>query len=609
MYAVVRLALGFMTRRERFNYFSLVVVRALTGFLDVFGIMLIGFIGSVAAMQIGNAGSEEPTKLMGLSIPRLSNEQILWLVVGVLVVFVVKALIAVFLARALAFSVAKVEARNAKIIAEFLLRGSLDDAKRYSKAEFQYAITTSTYAAFTGILNNVATIFTESFLLVVVAGAFFLVDPVAAVFALLYFGAVVIIIQVVIGRSLKLAGQDAAVGSVDTINAVSDTVDTFREISVIAKQDLFIDRIYKSRMRLAKSGPVITNLGAMPRYVVETALILGVVIFVGQQFFSGQLATGIATVGVFLTGGVRIMASLLPLQASAASIKQNVEIGALSQDILLRSRIRGEVDVPKNVEDNRPVAFSLDRSDGLPISIDKASFRYPGDDHDTLHDVTLNVEPGAHVAVIGPSGAGKTTLVDLTLGLILPSSGSVTLGGIEPNELRKIVPGAVAYVPQRPGLVSGTIAENIALGIEIQDIDHTLLNEVIDSAFLRDFMDSLPDGASTSVGKQADALSGGQIQRIGLARALYSRPRLLILDEATSGLDAGSEAFISESLAKLKNSVTVVIIAHRLSTVQHSDVVHVVEGGRITASGDFKSLRKSVPMVAEYVKLMSFDHE
>jgi ATP-binding cassette subfamily C protein len=111
----------------------------------------------------------------------------------------------------------------------------------------------------------------------------------------------------------------------------------------------------------------------------------------------------------------------------------------------------------------------------------------------------------------------------------------------------------------------------------------------------------------TSVGAQVDALSGGQIQRIGLARALYSRPRLLILDEATSGLDAGSEAFIAESLRKLHRDVTVVVIAHRLSTVQHADVVHVVQDGKITASGDFKTLRKSVPMVAEYVKLMSFE--
>ena len=128
-------------------------------------------------------------------------------------------------------------------------------------------------------------------------------------------------------------------------------------------------------------------------------------------------------------------------------------------------------------------------------------------------------------------------------------------------------------------------------------------------AFLGDFIDSLPEGLNTSVGKQADSLSGGQIQRIGLARALYVQPRLLILDEATSGLDAASEAFIGRSLAALQPAVTLIVIAHRLSTVQHADVVHVVENGAITASGRFAEVKRSVPMVAEYVKLMSFDEQ
>jgi ATP-binding cassette, subfamily B, bacterial PglK len=156
-------------------------------------------------------------------------------------------------------------------------------------------------------------------------------------------------------------------------------------------------------------------------------------------------------------------------------------------------------------------------------------------------------------------------------------------------------------------MVSGSIAENIALGVRAEDIDHALLDKVVADAYLSDFVASLPDGVNTSVGKQVDSLSGGQIQRIGLARALYSQPRLLILDEATSGLDAGSEAFVSATLSRLAGSVTVVVIAHRLSTVQHSDIVHVVENGRITASDKFKRLQATVPMVAEYVKLMSFD--
>jgi ATP-binding cassette subfamily C protein len=172
--------------------------------------------------------------------------------------------------------------------------------------------------------------------------------------------------------------------------------------------------------------------------------------------------------------------------------------------------------------------------------------------------------------------------------------------------VRERLPGIISYVPQKPGMVSGSIAENIALGIPPDDVDRTLLDHVIDQAFLREFIDSLPDGIDTSVGKQTDSLSGGQIQRIGLARALYAQPRLLILDEATSGLDAGSEAFIVKSLRALHGTVTVLVIAHRLSAVQHADQVYVMEKGRITASGDFATLRETVPMVEEYVQLMSF---
>jgi ATP-binding cassette subfamily C protein len=219
----------------------------------------------------------------------------------------------------------------------------------------------------------------------------------------------------------------------------------------------------------------------------------------------------------------------------------------------------------------------------------------------------MSITSGQHVAIIGPSGAGKTTLVDLMLGLIEPTSGRVTINGIDPRVLTDARPGLVSYVPQNPGLVSGTIAENIALGLDPDQIDYDKVQSAVRAAFLDEFIASLPDGIHTSVGKQGDALSGGQVQRLGLARALYEQPRLIILDEATSALDATSEAFVAQSLRNLGKNVTVVVIAHRLSTVQHSDVVYVVEDGSITASGTFSTLRKTVPMVAEYVKLMSFD--
>ena len=605
MFSAARTSLGFMTARERVSYYVLVVSRALVGFLDIFGIVLVGVVASLGVTQFNSAGA--PTTLIGVKLPVLDGPGMLALVLFTLAVFVVKAVIAISLSRVLTRFIAQIEGRNANILAEHLLRGSLERAKRLSKAEFQYAITESTMWSFTGVLNNVASIVGESFLLLIIAIAFFVVDPIVAVFAIVYFAIIVFGMQAFIGRMLARAGNDAAAGTVETVNAVSDTIDTFREISVLAKQDLFLERIRSSRLRLARSGSTLQFLAGMPRYVVETALILGVVVFVGQQLLTGELATGLATLGIFLAGAVRIMGSILPLQTAVAALKINVERSQLAQRLLGEARDDAGAAAAAGAAAS-VLEYPSEAPQGpLSVVIDGAEYSYDADEQTTLSAVSLRVEAGQYVAVIGPSGAGKTTLVDVILGLIVPQKGTVAIGGFEPNVLRVIAPGAVSYVPQKPGLVSGTIAENIALGVAPELIDHELLERSVEAAFLTDFIASLPEGLDTSVGKQADALSGGQIQRIGLARALYVQPRLLILDEATSGLDAGSEAYIGQSLRKLHSQVTLIVIAHRLSTVQHADVVHVVENGTIVASGTFATVKATVPMVAEYVKLMSFD--
>jgi ATP-binding cassette subfamily C protein len=212
------------------------------------------------------------------------------------------------------------------------------------------------------------------------------------------------------------------------------------------------------------------------------------------------------------------------------------------------------------------------------------------------------------VAFIGASGAGKSTIADLMCGVLTPSSGTIAIrqGSSITNHNSRI---SVSYVPQKPGLVSGTVADNVALGLEAGEQDEAIVWEALESANLGSVMRSLPEGIYTELGKYQDGLSGGQIQRLGLARALYSKPGLLVMDEATSALDAESEAEITKALNAMRGKVTVVLIAHRLNTVQHADRVFLIDQGKVADDGTFKDLQSRNPSIDRLVQLMKVDED
>jgi ATP-binding cassette subfamily C protein len=295
-----------------------------------------------------------------------------------------------------------------------------------------------------------------------------------------------------------------------------------------------------------------------------------------------------------------LTAALLPLQTAFLSIKQSIPAAKRAFQFLDFKENGEESPIVETVE-------SITPQSPVGVKIDNVGFKFAGKDDLVLKDITLDVEPGTQVAFIGPSGAGKSTLADLILGLLQPSSGYISLNGKDPVSLCKSSPGLLGYVPQRPGRVSGTIADNIALGLKQEDIDEVRLEKAIKQAHLTSLIEALPRGVSTNLGKQKDELSGGQLQRIGLARALYSQPRILVMDEATSALDAESEGEINKALDEMRGSVTVILIAHRLNTVQRSDIVYLLQEGRVTDYGSFPKLLQSNEVVKRLANLMSID--
>lgn len=302
------------------------------------------------------------------------------------------------------------------------------------------------------------------------------------------------------------------------------------------------------------------------------------------------------------------MAAILPLQNAVAEMKY-----AIPQALDAQSHLRLNNHSPSNtgarVSNIRgpQSTVALEASKGCHIVADQLSFRYQNGDTDVLKKVSLEIPSGSTVAFIGPSGSGKSTLVDVILGLLEPTAGSVTIDGLEPQSFCQQFPGSVSYVPQKPGMVSGTIAENVALGLGHFEREESRVLRALDDAQLSDYVKALPMGLSTKLGPQANNLSGGQVQRIGLARALYSSPRLLILDEATSALDAETEANMVSNLRALPGNVTKIVVAHRLSSIQDSDIVFAFFDGEIEAQGTFSEVRSASPRIDNYVRLMQVD--
>jgi ABC-type multidrug transport system fused ATPase/permease subunit len=255
----------------------------------------------------------------------------------------------------------------------------------------------------------------------------------------------------------------------------------------------------------------------------------------------------------------------------------------------------------ENVDDTVDIVHEGFQSE---IKIENVALTYPNKPNPAISDITLTIPSGTSVAFVGPSGAGKTTIIDVLLGVLNPDKGNVLISGLPPLLAVAKWPGAVSYVPQDVVISAGTIRENVALGYPAEEATDELVMNALKVAHLDDLVANLPEGLDTQVGERGAKISGGQRQRLGIARAMFTHPHLLVLDEATSSLDGETEASISDAVHSLRGSTTVVMIAHRLSTVRNADIVVYLSKGKVLATGTFDEVRNAVPDFDRQAKLM-----
>jgi len=591
-----------MTPKERLTWISLTGTRSLLASLDLFGVLAIGFIAASTAIFLTDGSDPERVlQFGGFSLPAVNASSLPVVSTLVLALFLLKGLFSILMTRQSALFVAQVEARSARTIAELCLGGELGRSRQLSSEELKYAVQVGSPAAFNGLLNSVSALVAESTLFVFLAIGFLFLDPVVTFIALAYFGLIALAMQFFVGTLMSKAGIKSAEGAVAANTAITDLISVFRELLVLKKRGKYIEDIYNARLDAAKSAAANYYLSGMPRFIIEGALLVGIAIFVLGQSLSGNPLASAATIGVFLSGGFRLTAALLPLQNALLTLSYNIPPAKTAHAILQFA--------PKNLIEVTDDSFSMDsKHPPLGIFLEGVSLTYSDAETPALSEISFTIEPGSQVALMGPSGAGKSTLADLISGVMTPTIGQIRIiGDSESGESGR--QRRISYVPQQPGLVSGSIRDNVALAIEPDRVNDADVIEALTLANLGDLIESLSEGINTSIGKLKDNLSGGQMQRLGLARALYSKPGLLIMDEATSALDAESEAEIQKILDAMRGEVTVVLIAHRINTIQHADKVIFLENGQVVDSGKFKELVSRNPSVERVVDLMRVEKD
>ena len=298
----------------------------------------------------------------------------------------------------------------------------------------------------------------------------------------------------------------------------------------------------------------------------------------------------VATLSVFMAAGSRIGPAVLRVQQGIIQIRSS--IGYSEPGFALIAAFQQE-SVQNGKNSKKIIEKHISRFEPR-IRVSEISFEYSKSAPSILKDISFEVPRGTFVAIAGPSGAGKTTLADLILGVLPPSSGQIEISGMVPNEAIKLWPGKISYVPQDVYISNSTIRRNVALGIDESHIDDSKVEQALAKAKLIDFINDSLKGLDLEVGERGSKLSGGQRQRLGIARALYSDPELLVLDEATSALDGETEAEITATLLGLKGEITLVVIAHRLSTIKEADQVIYLHDGEVTARGTFSEVSAQV---------------
>ena len=574
---------------------KLILVSILQLLLSLVDLIAIGIIGVLGALTIRGINSQEPGNRVSaiLDFLNLSNFSfqetvaILGLLAGVLLIS--RTLASVFLTRKTFFFLARRGAYISSLLVSKLLTQSILVIQQRTSQMTIFSLTSGVEAIVLRILGPLVAMVSDITILLVMAFGLFIVDPRTALSAIVMFGFVGFASYRLMHKRAKAIGELNSKMEVKSQEKILEVLTSYRELTVANRKSYYSRSISDVRQDVSNTNAEMAFMPNISKYIIESTVVFGALAVSGIQFLLNDASRAVGTLSIFLAAGMRIAPAALRLQQAAITIKSSI------------GTARPTLELINQLNDVKPIEISGDQLDlqhegFIPqVEVRNSSLTYPENSEPSVREVSLKVPEGSTLAFVGPSGAGKTTIIDILLGVLEPQMGEVLISGKTPAQASKLWPGAIAYVPQDTAIASGTIRENVALGYPREVATDDLVLNALKVAGLDTFIHSLKDGIDTVVGERGTKISGGQRQRLGIARAMFTKPALLVLDEATSALDGETKLQVSDAIRTLRGSTTVILIAHRLSTVRDADKVVYMADGRIVASGTFEEVRTQVP--------------
>lgn len=581
------ISLDLLPRKDRRLIGIVTVLQIGLGALDLLGVLVIGLVGSLSISGIasGKPGNRTLQALDFLGIQTLSlQKQVAILGIIAATFLVLKTLLSMYLNRRIILFLAN---RSARISEELIMKFFSLPMLRVNSMSQQEAInslTSGVKVLLVGVLSVWIALISDITLLIVMVVGLFAVDASAAVGALLLFGGIAFILHFLLQTRVKRFGQLQSKLEIGSSEGISNAILGSRELTVHNRRYYFATQIVEKRYLLAATGGSLSFLLSISKYLLELALVVGALSLAGYQFLVNSASRAVGIVAIFIAASTRITPAVLRVQQGLLGIKGSM--GMAYPTLKLVSQLEN---VSRLEKDSRGL-INIHNGFTGDISLSGVTFKY--DDRESgIMSVQLSAEAGQFIGIAGSTGSGKSTLLDVILGIKQPQEGSVFISGLPPQEAFKRFPGAVSYVPQEPLVIKGSIRENLGFGYKLEEISIEECWRALQKAELESFVRNLPNGLDTELGERGTNLSGGQRQRLGIARALITHPKILVLDESTSALDAATESSITNSVLKNRQDITLIVVAHRLSTLLTADCIYFIEEGKVVNSGTFDSLK------------------